>query len=63
MLIDQAWRDSALWLRIMEWPDEVAAQYNLSDDEMEALRTGNLAMLQEFGVDPDRLEKVRELTA
>jgi len=60
-LIDRAWRDGALWTRLMEWPDEVLAEYHLSDDEVEALRAGNLTFLQELGVDEGRLDRVREL--
>ncbi len=61
--IDDASRDADLWIRLMEWPQEVLQQYSLSDDELDALRNGNLALLKEFGVDDYHLSKVRQLQA
>jgi len=62
-LIDDASRDPALWNRLMEWPQEVLDEYSVSDDELEALRNGNLGQLKEFGVDEYHLVKARNLAA
>ena len=59
--IDDAAQDSELLVKMMEWPQEVLQQYTLSDDELEALRSGNLELLKEFGVDDYHLRKAREL--
>ncbi len=60
-LIDDADHDSELWIRFIEWPQEVLQQYGLSEDELDALRTGNVHLLKEFGVDEYHLGKVRDL--
>lgn len=62
-LIDDASRDASLWTRLMEWPQEVMDEYSVSEDELEALRSGNLIQLREFGVDEYHLEKARDLAA
>lgn len=62
-LIDDASHDSSIWIRLMEWPQEILQSYTLSDDELEALRSGNLGLLREFGVDDYHLGKVRQLAA
>lgn len=59
--IDDASGDADLWVKIMEWPHEVLQLYSLSDDELDALRNGDLELLQEFGVDDYHLSKVQRL--
>ncbi len=60
-LIDDADHNSELWIRLMEWPQEVLQEYALSDDELDALRSGDQKLLKEFGVDEYHLGEVREL--
>ncbi|MCL5263765.1 MAG: hypothetical protein M1343_00945 [Chloroflexi bacterium] len=62
-LIDDASHSANIWIRFMEWPQEILQQYTLSDDEFEALRSGNLQRLIEFGIDDYHLQKVRQLLA
>ncbi len=60
-LIEDASHDADLWIRIMEWPQEILQEYTLSDDDLEALRGANLDLLREFGVDDYHLSKVKQL--
>ncbi|MBI2953056.1 MAG: hypothetical protein HYY30_01990 [Chloroflexi bacterium] len=62
-IIDDAASNSNIWIELLEWPQEVLQRYTLSEDELEALRTGNLERLREFGLDDYHLGKVRDLVA
>lgn len=63
-LIDAASTDGSLWARLMEWPQEVMEEYSLSEDELDALRSVDLGLLREFGVEDEAvLEKARRLAA
>ncbi len=57
-VIDRTWEDGEYLIKLIEWPDEVQEEYSLSDDEIDALRSGNMGVLKELGVDEGHLERV-----